>query len=131
MKQYFELDANEKRLEWTLLVLFILFAITIGVGVYTQSHDMNLDRILIPVFFSISGLFFLLYGLNGVSKKNLIQKWTPFYIYNILQYFSERLGSVEKVKAKSSVAKILGICGLLISAICFSFAIWDIINLNK
>jgi hypothetical protein len=128
MKQYFELDAKEKRLEWILLLLFILFAMTIGVGVYTQSHNMDFDRILIPGFFSISGTIFLLYGLNGVTKRNLIQKYTPFYIYNILQYLIERLGSVEKEKAKSSVANILGICGLFISVICFSIAIWDIIK---
>ena len=68
MKQYFYLDADEKRLEWILLFLFILLALTIGVGVYCQVNNCHYDPILVPALFSIGGTFFLLYGLNGLTK---------------------------------------------------------------
>jgi hypothetical protein len=84
MKQDFHLNADEQRLEWILLLLFVLLALTIGTGVYCQSHNISIDQFLIPTFFTICGTYFLLYGLNGLTQRNLIRKWTPFCIYNIL-----------------------------------------------
>jgi hypothetical protein len=128
MKEYFELDAKEKRLKWILLLLFILLASTIGAGVYFQSHHINHDRLLVPALFFICGAFFLLFGRNGLMKGNLIQKWTPFYLFDLLQFVVVRLGKVPKERAKTIVGRMLGVGGLLVAAICFSFALWDIVK---
>jgi peptidoglycan/LPS O-acetylase OafA/YrhL len=126
MKVYFELDPKEKKQEWLLLSLFILFAFTVGKGVYNQTHHIDQDNILIPLFFFIGGSFFLLYGLNGLRKGNLIQKWTPAYLFNFLVFILNRIFSLPKEKGKSLVARILGMAGIIVAVVCYLTAIVEI-----
>jgi type IV secretory pathway component VirB8 len=128
MKKYFDLDADEKRLEWVLLALFVLFAVIIATGVYSQLHGINYDRFLIPAFFLISGTFFTFYGSNGLKKGNLIAKWTPFYLYGLLKFLLSKPGSMKAERAARFSKRILGISGFLIAIICFSFAILVIVK---
>jgi hypothetical protein len=126
MKQYFDLDSAEKRLEYILLFLFVLLAVVIATGVYFQAHGIDHDRLLIPVFFAICGTYFLLFGRNALSNGKLTAKWTPFYIFALLKFALTRLLSLPKEKAVAVTRKIIGGLALFVSAVCFSFAVWDI-----
>ena len=123
MRQYFELEPKEKKQEWLLLTLAILFFITIAIGIYYQSRNKDHDEILIPLFFILGSCFFLVYSFNAFDKGNLIQKWTPFYIYKILFFLRKRLGSSTDDNAKRFTIKLLGIVGLIISIGLFITAI--------
>jgi hypothetical protein len=115
MRQYFELDSREKKQEWALLILTIIVILIIGIGIYFQSHDKDYDSILVPLFFIISSCFFLVYSTNAFGKRNLIQKWTPGYIYKILLFLTKKLMSSTDDNARAFVIKFLGITGLIIS----------------
>jgi uncharacterized membrane protein len=123
MRQYFELDTREKKQEWALLILTIIFFLIIAIGIYFQSHDKNYDNILVPLFFIISSCFFLIYSINAFGKGNLIQKWTPAYIYKILLFFTKKLMRSTDDNARAFVIKFLGIAGLIISIGLFITAI--------
>jgi uncharacterized membrane protein len=123
MRQYFELDTREKKQEWVLLILTIIVFLIIAGGIYFQSRDKDYDNILVPLFFFISSCFFLVYSINAFGKGNLIQKWTPAYIYKILLFFTKKLMRSAEDKARAFVIKILGIIGLIISIGLFITAI--------
>jgi hypothetical protein len=123
MRQYFELDTREKKQEWVLLILTIIVFLIIAGGIYFQSRDKDYDNILVPLFFFISSCFFLVYSINAFGKGNLIQKWTPAYIYKILLFFTKKLMRSADNKARAFVIKILGIIWLIISIGLFITAI--------
>lgn len=126
MKQYFDLEPAEKRLEYILLFLFVLLAAVIATGVYFQAHGIDHDRLLIPIFFTVCGTYFLLFGCNALSNGNLTAKWTPFYIFALLKFALTRLLFLPKEKAVAVTRKIIGGLALLVSAVCYSFAVWDL-----
>lgn len=128
MKQYVDLESAEKRLEYILLLLFVLLAVVIATGVYFQAHGIDHDRLLIPVFFTICGTYFLLFGRNALANGSLTAKWTPFYIYALLKFVFTRLLSLPNEKAVAITRKIIGGLALFVSAVCFSFAGWDIVR---
>ena len=115
MKEYFELEPKEKKQEWLLLILAILFCLTIATGIYFQVQKKDHDNVLVPLFFSLGGCFFLVYGINAFRKGNLIQKWTPAYIFKILFFLIKKLTSYNADRAKKIVIKFLGIIGLILS----------------
>ncbi|HKZ68275.1 MAG TPA: hypothetical protein VJ111_18030 [Chitinophagaceae bacterium] len=114
MKEYFELDPNEKKQEWLLLSLAILVFLIIIKGVYNQQYNIDQDRILLPLLFFIGGTFFFIYGLNGLGKGNLTPKWTPFLIFQISIFLTKRFTSLSAEKARQFVKRSLGVLGLLI-----------------
>ncbi len=63
-KQYFTLDNKEKRQEWAMRFFLAVFFLTIVVGVYTQSHNIGIDNVLVPLLMFSAALFFLLNGFN-------------------------------------------------------------------
>ncbi len=115
MKEYFELGPKEKKQEWLLLTLAILFCLTIAAGIYFQAQKKDHDNVLVPIFFILGGCFFLVYSINALGKGNLIQKWTPAYIFKILFFLTKKLTSYTPDRAKRLVIKLLGIIGLIIS----------------
>ena len=123
MKEYFELDPKEKKQEWLLLILVILFCLTIVTGIYFQVQKKDHDNILVPLFFSLGGCCFLIYSINAFGKGNLVQKGTPAYIFKILFFLITKLTSSDAGHAKRSVIKLLGITSLIFSIASFITAI--------
>ena len=119
MKEYFELEPKGKKQEWLLLILSILFCLTIATGVYYQVQKKDHDNVLVPLLFILGGCFFLVYSINAFSERNLIQKWTPAYIFKILFFLIKKLTSYNADLAKRVVIKLLGIIGLTISIASF------------
>jgi len=115
MRQYFELESKEKKQEWLLLTLAILCCLTIAVGVYYQLQNKDHDKVLIPLFFILGGCFFLIYAINAFGNGNLIQKWTPAYIFKILLFLTKRPTSLTPDHAKRFVIRLLGTIGLIVS----------------
>ncbi len=115
MRQYFQLDAKEKKQEWLMLIFAILALLTIAKGLYNQYHNIDQDHILIPLLLIMFGLYFFVYSINGLTKGNLIPKWTPFYLFQIMIFFTKKIGSNTRDKARILSIKLLGIFGLIIS----------------
>lgn len=128
MKQSFELDHQEKKLEWLILFTAILVFLTVIVGVYFQSHGINHDNILIPLFFFLVTCFFLFYSINAFTKGHLVRKWTPWYVFSILLFLKKKLSSSPTHTAEKFVIKLLGTCGLIISAALFGLTILIIVR---
>ena len=123
MRQYFELDRKEKQQEYLLLTFAILSFLIIAKGVYNQYHNIDQDYILIPLITAIYGSYFLIYGINGFTKGNLIRKWTPFFVFNIVNFIIERTGFKRKDRSKIFTTKLLAILGLMISVGFFAATI--------
>ena len=123
MKEYFELEPKEKKQEWLLLILAILFCLTIATGIYFQVQKKDHDSILVPLFFILGGCFFLVYSINAFGKKNLIQKWTPAYIFKILFFLTKKFTGYTIDDTKRSVIKLLGVIGLILSIALFITAV--------
>ena len=123
MKEYFELDPREKKQEWLLLTLTILFVLIIAMGVYFQTHNKDHDDILVPSFFITASCIFLVYAINAFEKGNLVKKGTPAYIFKPLLFFAKRLRVSTADKAEPFVIKFLGIVGLIASIGLFIMAI--------
>lgn len=115
MKEYFELEPKEKKQEWLLLTLVILFCFTIAAGIYFQVQKKDHDNILVPLFFFLGGCSFLVYSINAFGKGNLVQKGTPAFIFKILFLLTKRLTSYTPDRVKRLVTKFLGIISLIIS----------------
>ena len=123
MKQYFELEPKEKKQEWLLLTLAILCCLTIAVGVYYQLQHKDHNKVLIPLFFILGGCFFFVYTINAFGNGNLIQKWTPAYIFKFLLFLTKRLASLTLDNAKRFVIRFLGTISLILSMGLFITAI--------
>lgn len=128
MQQYFQLDAKEKKQELLMLAFAILACLTIAKGVYNQFHNIDLDYFLVPLFMATFTGYFLLYGINGVTKGNLLPKWTPSYIFQFICFLIRKIGSMPKERARTFSAKLLGTIGLIISAVTFTMGIIQVIN---
>jgi hypothetical protein len=124
MQKYFELDAKEKKQEWLMIAFAIIAFITIGKGVYNQFYKIDEDIVLIPLVMATFSGYFLFYGINGITKGNVLSKYTPFYIFQSIVLLVIKTGGMERDKAKRFTTIFLGITGLIISAISFSMAIF-------
>ena len=130
MPQYFQLDSKEKKQEWLMLAFAISGFMTIAKGVYNQYYHIDQDYILVPLVMALFGGYFLIYGINGLTKGNLTPKWTPFYIFHVVCFLTRTIGSTKEGKAKSFSTKLLGVCGLLISIVCLTLAVKVLIHPN-
>jgi len=92
-------------------------------GIYFQVQKKDHDNVLVPLFFILGGCFFLVYSINAFSKRNLIQKWTPAYIFKTFLFLTKKLTSYSADRAKRMVIKFLGIIGLILSIGSFITAI--------
>ena len=110
-----------------IILIFITMA-TVGTGIYFQSHNLNHNNILIPVFLLSAGCFLFLNGYNGIKKGNLILKYTPIGIPFLLQYLFRNVASFSSNNARTTTAKTLGILSLFIAAICFFFGLLMIVK---
>lgn len=128
MRQYFELDPKEKKQELLMLTFAILAFATVAKGLYNQYHNIDQDHILVPLLMTMFGGYFLVYGINGLTKGNLTPKWTPFYIFGIVQFLAKRIGSITQDKARIFSTKLLGTLGLIVSIVIFTFAITSWVN---
>ena len=77
MKEYFELDPKEKKQEWLLLILVILFCLTIVTGIYFQVQKQDHDNILVPLFFFLGGCCFLFTASMRLAKETWYKKEHP------------------------------------------------------
>ena len=128
MQQYFPLDAKEKKQELLMLAFAILACLTIANGVYNQFHNIDQDYFLIPFSMAMFSGYFLVYGINGVTKGNLIPKWTPSYIFQFICFLIRKVGSIPKERARMFTTKLLGTFGLIISAVVFTMGIVQVIQ---
>ena len=116
----------EQRLEWALLALTLLFVSLIVVGVISQSKGVNYDRVLVPAFFFCGGLFFVLFGLNGIAKGQIVEKWTPYVLSAWIKALTQ-LFSMGNKNADIQAWKVtLGTVALLVGLFCTKTAISDL-----
>lgn len=119
MKQDFHLSYKEKRIEIILLILAVVTFIIIGKGIYNEKNNINQDNILLPLIMFLYGIFFLIYSFNGLSKGELIGKWTPFYLVPLLVILIIRVIKIQKEKAEKISRITIGILAFIVSLICF------------
>ena len=130
VRQYFQLNAKEKKQEWLMLGFALAAFITIGIGVYTQTHQINKDYILIPLCMAMFGCYTLIYSINGFTSGNLVYKWTPFFIFQLIVFLIKTVASTAKEKATILSTKLLAVAGLIVSIIMFAFAALTLIKPN-
>jgi len=109
-----------------LFALFLLFITLIVIGVICQLRGVNYDRILVPAFFFCGGLFFLLFGLNGIAKGQLIEKWTHYVLSAWMKALTKLFTMGSKSSETGTWKVILGIVALLIGLVCTKTAIADV-----
>lgn len=128
MQQYFQLDAKEKKQELLMLAFAILACLAIAKGVYNQFHNIDQDYFLIPFLMATFTGYFLVYGINGITKGNLLPKWTPFYVFQFVCFLIRKIGSIPKQRARMFTTKLLGTVGLIVSVVIFTMGIIQVIH---
>jgi hypothetical protein len=123
MKNEINLTKTEKKLEYFLIIIGILSLSVIGFGIYFQNNNINKDYLLVPTFFGLLSIFMGTYAYNGLTDANLIKKWTPFPIYDIIIWIVSK-----NKKDKKNVEKITDI---IISLIAIFFSLLLLILLLK
>jgi hypothetical protein len=119
MKKEFILTKTEKKLELFLIFIAILSFSVIGFGIYFQNNNINKDYLLVPTIVGLYIIFFGIYAYNGLSDANLIKKWTPFSIYDLIIWIVSRIKKDEK--------KVEKIADMIISLISILFCLFLII----
>jgi hypothetical protein len=128
IQQDIRLTTKEQQLEWALLVLALLFVLLVIAGIITQAREVRWDNVLIPMFFFCGGLFFVLFGSNGLVKGQLVGKWTP----NILRTWMTAITRVFIKRSrdkKGDTWKItFGIASLILGIVCATMAFHDLFS---
>jgi hypothetical protein len=119
MKKEFILTKTEKKLELFLIFIAILSFSVIGFGIYFQNNNINKDYILVPTIVGLYIIFFGIYAYNGLTDANLIKKWTPFSIYDLIIWIVSRIKKDEK--------KVEKIADMIISLIAILFCLFLLI----
>lgn len=113
MRKTFRLSINERRLEWLLLILTVFSFIIIGKGVYNQDHNIDQDFLLLSLLSTTYFIIFMILGMNGLKKGNLLPKWTPFFMFQLIAKIIMKTTNVSEIKAEVITQKILGIFNVL------------------
>lgn len=121
MKKEFILTKTEKKLELFLIFIAILSFSVIGFGIYFQNNNINKDYLLVPTIVGLYIIFFGIYAYNGLSDANLIKKWTPFSIYDLIIWIVSRIKKDEK--------KVEKIADMIMSLIAILFCLFLLILL--
>jgi hypothetical protein len=119
MKKEFILTKTEKKLELFLIFIAILSFSVIGFGIYFQNNNINKDYLLVPTIVGLYIIFFGIYAYNGLTDANLIKKWTPFSIYDLIIWIVSRIKKDEK--------KVEKIADMIISIIAILFCLFLLI----
>jgi hypothetical protein len=119
MKNEIILTKTEKKLEYFLIFIGILSFSVIGFGIYFQNNNIDKDYLLVSTYFGLSSIFFGTYAYNGLTDANLIKKWPPFSIYDIIIWTV----SINKKDEK----KVEKITDLIISLISILFSLFLLI----
>lgn len=119
MKKEFILTKTEKKLELFLIFIAILSFSVIGFGIYFQNNNINKDYLLVPTIVGLYIIFFGIYAYNGLSDANLIKKWTPFSIYDLIIWIVSRIKKDEK--------KVEKIADMIMSLIAILFCLFLLI----
>ena len=126
MQKGVKLNTREQILEWTLLGLAVVFVVLCVIGIINQSKGINGDDILVPSFFFSFGLFFLSFGLNGLVKGQLIEKWTPYILYASIKAFARLFIKKKADTANNAWKVVFGLIAILFGAVCVLTAIYDL-----
>lgn len=123
MKQYFPLPRNEQKLEWILIILFLLFSCIILIGVFTEYMHLNYDDVLIAALCLSGGFFCIVLGLNGITNGNLIVKYSPFWMATAIQFLLKKIFSFTPDRARRTTAVSLGILFLIVALVMLAIAV--------
>ena len=127
-RQYFPLDRDERMQEWIMLSFLAIFFLTMFSGLYTQTHNIDFDYILVPLLMFSAGCFYFINGLNGLSKGNLVLKYVPLGLPLLLQFILKKWFSVSPEKAHKSAVLSFGILSLLIGIFCLFLGVVSIVK---
>lgn len=117
---YFLLDKNERTQQWVMYSLLAVFFLTLLIGLYTQSHNIDFDSFLVPLLAFSGGLYYLLNGLNLFGKGNLVLKHVPMGLPQLLQFVLVKWVSLSLQKAHKIAVISFGILSLLLGALLLS-----------
>jgi membrane protein CcdC involved in cytochrome C biogenesis len=126
MQQDVKLKSKEQKLELVLLSLFLFFIVVIIIGIVNQSRGINQDTILTPSFFFSGGIFFILFGFNGIARGQLIEKWTPWVLGSWIKAMTRLFVKQEDDKEKNAWKISLGITALIAGVVCIATGSYDL-----
>lgn len=121
MNKYFELSRAEKRVEWFLLIIFVCWIIILFTGIFSEVYHNSQNDILLQLLLAnkiLPIVFFLTLGFNGVSGGNLVPKFTPRWLYQLILFLIKAIFPMTE-KLNTLTIKSIGIiyfiiCGILI-----------------
>jgi hypothetical protein len=128
MEQKIHLTSREQKLEWILIGIAVITALIIIKGIINQISNIDQDSVLTPLFFLLGSGFFILYGLNGIKKGQLTEKWTPILLRKWMNLFAWLIFKIAKVKDEDNWKVILGIFAISFGLISLYAAVGAIIS---
>ena len=125
MKNKIPTEPKEKKLLWVMLIFFVLAMLTIGKGIYNQSHGINQDRFLIPVVLLFFAGTFLTFSYAAFK----LYKFVPdsfTLIYPFIVMLIKHMTTLSEEECKNMATKVIGIILFVTSLAFIAFAIFSL-----
>ena len=123
-------EPKEKITIAILLLFFLLAMVTIGKGIYNQSHGINEDRYLVPlVLFFFSAVMFT-FSFATLKGNNYFPGSIPVF-YPIFEWVIKNTTSLSEEKRKRLLSIIFGVLGLITVLVFITFAVISIFKTSQ
>ena len=126
MQQDLETNSKAEKLEWALLALFSFAMLLVVIGIISQSQGVNRDTLLVPSFFLSGGLFFVLFGTNGLTNGKLVEKWTPYVLRAWIKGITRLFIASSIDREKDAWKLTLGMIALIVGGGCIATGLYDL-----
>ncbi len=120
-KQYFPLDKDEKMQEWMMIISYSIFVLSFWLTLLAGWKHLPYGKNLLPIIFFSMGFYYLIRGWNGITKGNLIAKYTAWNFVQFLKNVLVKKYQLVPDEARKAAAKRLGILSFFLAASCFFF----------
>lgn len=108
-----------------LLLLGLISLLVVVAGVVLQAKNISEPDFMIPMLFAVYFLFFLIIGINGISKGNILLKWNLPYFYELTNkiFYRTFFNSAPAKRSDDSTKVFQGVCAVLLAMVCAYYAI--------
>lgn len=124
----YKLQIKEKQQQTALRFLLFIIVVSIIKGIYNSSRNIDQDSLLMPLLLFASSFFCLIYGINAITKGNLVKRWMNEMVFSALISLISKNSKREEHVNISNAAKFIGIIMLTLSACLFVSAVYYIVD---
>lgn len=122
-RELFPLNRYEKILREIFRILLIIIFLTIAIGCFDQSNNIDDNKILVPIVSTAGEIFCILYIINAFTSGNLVRRWANDNLLLSIYNFMQKRGNYSYKRSMALTTKTLGYSMIILLFIVISFQI--------